>query len=351
MERLIAGMVQRADTTQFEVHLMAITFLGHFSQGLDAIATLHTASPMSRLSMLRPSALADDIASINPDVVHTHGGVWYKASLAARMAGVPRLVHTDHGRRSPDPLSHRLLDRTASRRTDAIVAVSDRLRTQLQDIVSEPSRLHVIANGVDTTEYTPANDDGVLRGELGIPAEAPVLGSIGRLEPIKGYDVMIQAFAALSREWSGTAPHPFLVLVGDGTERARLERDTASLGIHDHVRFLGWRSDIVSCQRAFTLFTMSSRSEGTSVSLLEAMSAGLCPVVTDVGGNAAVLGDLLRHRLVPSETPGALARAWRNALDHADQRRHDAALARERVVDAFSLDTMVRSYESLYLQR
>jgi glycosyltransferase involved in cell wall biosynthesis len=93
---------------------------------------------------------------------------------------------------------------------------------------------------------------------------------------------------------------------------------------------------------------MSSRSEGTSVSLLEAMSAGLCPVVTDVGGNAAVLGDGLRHRLVPTERPDALATAWLDALTDCERRQADGAAGRVRVTQKFPLDTMVQEYERLY---
>jgi glycosyltransferase involved in cell wall biosynthesis len=96
---------------------------------------------------------------------------------------------------------------------------------------------------------------------------------------------------------------------------------------------------------------MSSRSEGTSISLLEAMSAGLCPVVTDVGGNAHVLGPALRHRLVPSESPAALAGGWRSALLDPARRVEDAATARRRVEREFGLRAMVRAYENLYAQR
>ena len=93
---------------------------------------------------------------------------------------------------------------------------------------------------------------------------------------------------------------------------------------------------------------MSSHSEGTSVSLLEAMSAQLCPIVTDVGGNAAVLGSILRHRLVPPRDPSALAAVWRDALAEPGRRSADAAAARARVLEAFTLDAMVRAYERLY---
>ena len=170
---------------------------------------------------------------------------------------------------------------------------------------------------------------------------------MGRLEPIKGYEVLIRAFAKLRSTWA-TSPAPVLVLVGDGSERAMLEQSAAALGIVDSVRFVGWRSDIERMTRAFTLFSMSSHSEGTSVSLLEAMSSGLCPVVTDVGGNAAVLGTELQHRLVPAADPDALALALSGAVRDSAARIRDAAAARQRVVNAFGLDAMVARYDALY---
>jgi glycosyltransferase involved in cell wall biosynthesis len=100
-----------------------------------------------------------------------------------------------------------------------------------------------------------------------------------------------------------------------------------------------------------TVFSLSSESEGTSVSLLEAMSAGICPVVTNVGGNGQVLGEALQHRLVPFGDARAMADAWRVALADPAARERDAGAARRRVEDVYSLDAMVRAYERLYLER
>jgi len=347
MERLIAEMARHADHERFDVHVMALGYLGHFAEELDSAAGVHLAPSQSKLSMLRPAALAGAIRRIAPDVVHTHGGVWYKAGRAARMAGVRRIVHTDHGRRSPDPWAHRRIDRAASRRSDVVVAVSAALAGRLRPIVSDPARLTVIENGVDTDRYTPAADDGAFRRALGIEAEAPVIGSIGRLEPIKGYDVAVDAHARLLASWNGSH-RPALVLVGDGSERGALERRAGLAGITGDIRFVGWRDNVQEALRAYSVFTMSSHSEGTSVSLLEAMSSGLCPVVTDVGGNAAVLGPELRHRLVPAGDPAALAAAWKAVLEDPTARAADAATARARILRQFSLATMVRRYEELY---
>jgi glycosyltransferase involved in cell wall biosynthesis len=205
-----------------------------------------------------------------------------------------------------------------------------------------------VRNGVDTARYTPsAREGGALRNELGVADDRPIIGSVGRLETVKGYEITIAAFGELMATWTD-GPLPALVLIGDGSQRQALEHAAAAVNATPHVHFLGWRSDIERCMADFTIFSMSSHSEGTSVSLLEAMSSGLCPVVTDVGGNAAVLGDALRHRLVEPANPSALAAAWRDALRDESHRTSDASAARARVVDHFGLDAMVRNYEDIY---
>jgi glycosyltransferase involved in cell wall biosynthesis len=347
MERVLADVVRGVDKSRFEMHVMALEYLGRFADGLEKVAHLHLAGPQQRWSMVWPRGLAREIARIAPDVVHTHSGVWYKASLAARLAGVNRVIHTEHGRREPDPFSDRVVDSFAVRRTDVVAAVSERLRIHLVAKGIAPAhKVEVVPNGIDTAVYAPHRRDGQLHRALGLAADVAVIGSIGRLEPIKGYDIMIEAFALLCAEWPNETK-PILVIGGEGSERQRLEQLVRARGLESRVHLLGWRDDIVTLHAGFSLFTMSSRSEGTSISLLEAMSASLCPIVTDVGGNRAVLGTELAHRLVPPDDPAALASAWRAALCDA-RRSDDAARARARVENQFGLRAMVARYEQLY---
>lgn len=349
MERVVADLVRGTDPSRFDKHVLALSYLGRFSKGLENAGTLHVAEPASRWSFLWPRTLASQIQRIAPDVVHTHSGVWYKASLAARLAGVHRLIHTEHGRPTPDPWQRKFVERMAAKRTDFIVAVSAPLAAyhRAEWIVPGRHKIHTILNGVDTAAYRPRPDPGRVRREFGVDSTTPVLGSIGRLQMIKGYDVMIEAFRRLHAEWEN-GPIPVLVLSGEGVERRHLETMVESYRLRDRVRFLGWRDDVHDLHATFTLFTLASRSEGTSISLLEAMSAGLCPVVTTVGGNADILGKELRHRLVPPEDPIALAYAWKKTLQDVAVRTLDAQTARSRVIAEFSLDAMVRSYEQLY---
>jgi len=350
LERLVGALVQLLPPDQFESHILTLSDFGRFAEGLAAHAQLHQDRSLPHLSMIWPRRLTRTIRALAPDVVHTHSGVWFKASLAARRAGVPRLVHTDHGRPYPDSLTGRLLDGLAARRTDVVVAVSDALRRQMAEtLVPRPSRIRVVVNGIDTRRFRPQSVNGSLRGALGLPAAAPVIGSIGRLDPIKAYDVMVHAFALLRAHWrvdEGAAPA--LVLVGDGPERARLAVLIEQQGLRDAARLVGWRKDVERLYPVFDVFTLSSWSEGTSLGLLEAMSSGVCPVVTAVGGSPAALGERLRHRLVPAGDPAALAAAWHDALTDGGRRLSDAAAARLRVEQTFDVDAMVREYARIY---
>jgi glycosyltransferase involved in cell wall biosynthesis len=348
MERLLADLVLRIDPDRFESHVIVLQYFGRFAEGLRSRATLRHVHSVSGLSMIRPVALTREIRDLSPDVVHCHSGVWFKASLAARRAGVPRVVYTEHGRQSPDPWLACFIDGMASRRTHVAVAVSQSVADALESrVVRGRCRVEIILNGVDTDLFAPIEDTRVLRQELGLTAEAPILGSIGRLEPIKGFGMMIDAFAMLLKR-ARVPSKPYLVIAGDGSDRERLQKSIEEKGLGDRIRLLGWRDEVRDVLSAFSLFTMSSYSEGTSVSLLEAMSSGLCPVVTDVGGNPDVLGAALEHRLVPSGDPAALAREWERALTDAAGRERDGLLARSRVKERFSLRAMVEEYERVY---
>ncbi len=347
MERVLHNLARHLPSRGFEVHVVVLQYLGRFAEGLEGLATFHQVPPMSRFSLLYPRELIAVLRGIGPDLVHSHAGVWLKSSRAARAAGVPVVVHTEHGRPDPVPLADRLIDNRASRLTDAVIAVSDALARVLRlQVVHDPSRIRVIPNGVDTDRLRPSADRRALREALGIPPEAVVLGSVGRLEPVKNFGLALRALARLA-EPAGGGP-PWLVLAGDGSERAPLEELARSLGVSSRVKFLGWRDDAERIYGALDVFTLTSRSEGTSVSLLEAMSSGVCPIVTDVGGNRAVLGPGLEGLLVADNDEAALVAAWNRALAEPGFRSESGARARERVQNTFSLERMVDTHAELY---
>jgi glycosyltransferase involved in cell wall biosynthesis len=348
MEQVLHNLAQGLPSAGFDVHVVVLEYLGRFAEGLEERVTFHQVPPMPRWSLLHPGALISTLRTIAPDVVHSHTGVWFKAARSARAAGVAAVVHTEHGRPDPVPLADRLIDNAASRWTDCVIAVSaplaEVLRTQ---VVHDPSALEIITNGVDVERFRPVEDKGAVRSSLNLPSDAPVIGSIGRLEPIKNYQLALRALARLG-EITGGAERPALVLAGDGSERAGLAALARELGVYDQVNFLGWRNDPDRLYRCFDVFTLPSLSEGTSISLLESMSSGVCPAVTDVGGNRAALGPDLSSLLVASNDVEGLAKLWQRLLSDPAARMQMARLARKRVVEHFSAHLMVERHVTLY---
>jgi glycosyltransferase involved in cell wall biosynthesis len=348
MEQVLHNLAQRLPSRGFEVHVVVLQYLGHFAKDLEGKATLHQVPPMPRWSLLHPGALITALRTIEPDVVHSHTGVWFKAARAARAADIRAVVHTEHGRPDPVPLADRLIDNAASRRTDRVIAVSSALANVLRDqVVHDSSAVRIITNGVDVQRLRPPADRAALRRSLDLPPNAPIIGSIGRLEPIKNYQLCLHALAKVVKIAADESA-PFLVLAGDGSERAGLEALAEELCVADRVRFLGWRNDPERLHGSFDVFTMSSLSEGTSISLLESMSSGVCPAVTDVGGNGAALGPDLSSLMVPSNDADRLAELWRRLLSDPVERTRMGQLARTRVIEQFSLDKMVDQHVALY---
>lgn len=347
LETLVADMAAAFRGSSVELSL--VTLSGHVGRlGAATRERFHNfevVRPLPIASMALPVGAARAIRRTRPDVVHLHTGAWFKGVRAARLAGVKRVVYTEHGREHWDPWLMRVLDRRASRRTDAVVAVSSRLAVYLaRDVGVAHDKILTIHNGIDTSKFAPGVVSSDFRQSLGIPSDALVLGSVGRLEAVKSYETFLDAAKIVRARW----PHPFVVvLFGDGSQRAMLEAHANQLGLRDVVRFCGWTEKAVEAYRAMDIFVLSSRSEGQSVSLLEAMACGVAPVVTDVGANAETLGPELRAQVVPSGQSSALADALLATLE-SPSRRSISEGARSRAVELYSRERMIERYESLY---
>ena len=342
MERVVADLARAADPAVFEMHVMVLRKFGRFATSAGPHTTLHRAPRMTRLSVLRPAALAAAIKRIAPDVVHAHSGLWYKVARAARLAGVP-VVYTDHGRQHPDPWTYRCLDREAARLTRRVVGVSRALGDYLVTRVGVPAgKVEVIVNGIDLSMLDARL--ALAKGEHRRGDAPIVIGTLGRLEPVKGYDVLLAALA----QWPADGPRVEVLVAGDGSQRNALEVLAHRLDVADRIRFIGWVEEPELFYPLLDVFVLSSRSEGTSVSLLEAMAASCPPVVTNVGGNGEVLGAELRDWLVPSEDPAALVAKLVTLAGSATLRRRLGAVARARIAAVYDLSHTARRYADLY---
>jgi glycosyltransferase involved in cell wall biosynthesis len=341
MERLVVRMAQAFRGRGIDVRITVIEHLGPLADEARDLGIPVTLVPTPGIwTNLRAPALTRHFANRRPHVVHAHSGVWLKSARAARAAGVKGVVHTFHGIVENEPWYVDQVRRAASWRTDDIVAVSDHLRGLLVERARIPAhRIEVIINGVDVRRFaplpgTPSHDDN----------DRFVVGHVARLDPIKNQEMLLRAFELVRRR----VGYARLVIAGDGPARVSLVQLAASLGLGESVTFLGEVRDTADLYRSFDVFALSSLSEGTSMSILEAMASGVPVVATAVGGTPALVQDGKLGVLVESGNADAMAHAISHLAEHRSAQRDLAARARAYTVAHYSEDTMLDRYASLY---
>jgi glycosyltransferase involved in cell wall biosynthesis len=288
-----------------------------------------------------------------PHVVHTHmAKAGFVGRMAARLAGVPVVLHTFHGHVFHSYFSAAktrvflLIERLGARLSTRIIAISPRLREEIANYgVTKKERIEVIPLGLDLEAFaSQPRATGDFRRTLGLPAEAKLVGAVGRLVPIKNIPLLLEA-AALAREQD---PEIRVVLVGDGELREELEARVEALGLADAVVFAGWRRDLARVYADLDVVVISSDNEGTPASLIEAMATG-CPVVaTRVGGVPDLVADGETGRLVPSGDREALAGALLALFQEPERTAQMADLARRRVLERHQAKRLVADVDRLY---
>lgn len=278
---------------------------------------------------------------LKPTVIHLHGArVDTLHGYFGRGLGIP-VVTTVHGF-TGGGWKNRLYEKLqlrSMRRMDAVVAVSPKLQEQLPTFGIPRDRVHLIMNGIDEGEER--LERTAAREELGLPEDGFRIGYMGRLSPEKGPDVLMEALGHLK-----DLPVS-LSFVGDGPWEESLKDRAQELGIQDRIHWHGRVEGAGRLIRAFDLLALSSRTEGTPITLLEAMAAGVPVVVTRVGGMPHVVSEE-EALLVPSEDPEALASAIRSVFDQPEETAARARRAHQRLMAEFSLEVWVQRYEEVY---
>jgi glycosyltransferase involved in cell wall biosynthesis len=308
------------------------------------IAPLHDARALLGLTRL--------LRAWRPQIVHTHTAkAGLLGRLAARAAGVPTVVHTFHGHVlrgyfSPAKTAlFRRLEARLARLADSLVAVSDAVKRDLVELgVAPAERIRVVPLGLELGHLAVELPRGVLRAECGIAPDAPLVGMVGRLVPIKD----VPTFLLAARRVSEARPDARFALVGDGEQRAPLERQARQLGLGAALSFLGWREDLAPVYGDLDVVVNASRNEGTPVALIEAMAAARPVVATRVGGTPDLVGEDERGRLVPPGEPETLARAILETIEQSEAARRRALAGREHVLRRHSSDRLVHDVDALY---
>lgn len=290
--------------------------------------------------------LARVIKANNIDVVHCHHYSPYVYGLLATLRHpTVRLVFTEHGRLSDGEPSRkrRLVNPILARWPARLYAVSADLRQHMMTEGFPASRLHVIHNGIAVGERPRVAQCVAAREALGLPQGAFVVGTVGRLDPVKNLSLLLHAHKLLIGRHAGAR----LVIVGDGPERDALQAQVGALGMADAVIFAGYRADVRAILPAFDAYANTSTYEGISLTILEAMAAALPVVATGVGGNPEVVIDHETGRVVPGRSQAFAAALLELARDPLRRHRMGEA-GRWRVTRHFSLGRMVEQYAQAY---
>ncbi len=296
--------------------------------------------------------LVREFKKSNIRIIHTHK---YKdtilAAPAARLCGIPHVVRTVHGLREPfEGLQafkmncYEAIERTVHRYcVDSIIGVSSQIERKYK-AEGEVSRVTCIRNGIDLEGNSVQTDRWRIRKELGIDSETCLIGTVGRLTPVKGMAYLLQAAKILLRQGANVK----VLVVGDGNIRQDLMTQTHDLGITLNVVFLGHREDTDALLLALDIFVLPSLSEGIPMALLEAMAACRAVVASRVGGIPEIVDDGIEGFLVEPMDVDSLAERCRLLIESPDVAKKMGEQGRKRVERDFSATAMADRVALVY---
>ncbi|OED38095.1 hypothetical protein AB833_20590 [Chromatiales bacterium (ex Bugula neritina AB1)] len=346
-EQVISQLLSNLDQDKFTCEVGCIDgFVGLLGEKLKSAGTeFHVFNRRPGFDLALVKAIRKTLQEGHFDAVHCHQYTpWVYGNLAALFTGV-KVVFTEHGRFHPDTWSwkRRMVNPVLGWFTHSIVAISAATaRALAQYEWFSKKQIEVIYNGLEPSGI--AGSQRETRHRLGIPEGARVFGTIARFDPIKNIPMMINAF----RKVNEINPETRLLLVGDGSERNMLETMVSDAGLQEKVIFTGYQRDTAQFMSLIDIYLLTSYSEGTSMTLLEAMSSGTSCIVTRVGGNVEIIEHNFNGLVVDSDDTENLTH-W--MLELISNPHLGSKLGKEAVNvfnQRFSVDTMAENYSNTY---
>lgn len=345
-EMVIKNIIEGNSDANIEMSIYCIEApLGPWGEDLKASGTpiaVEERQPgfdRSLISKIRKHIKDNDI-----DILHCHQYTpWVYGALAAAFTKT-KVIFTEHGRFYPDSSSwkRKLINPCLLALTSRITAISQATKLALEEFEFIPNeKIEVVYNGISPIQ--PELDEVKrIRHALRLKEDTLVFGSIARFDPIKNQSMMLAAFAEAEKSLENI----HLILVGDGELRDVLEQLAVKLGITEKVTFTGYIPKPFNYLAAMDVFLLSSLSEGTSMTLLEAMSLGKPCVVTDAGGNPEIIKHEVNGLVVENDNYTAFAEAM---LALASKNKHSMRLAaHDRFNNLFDVSVMSKKYNTIY---
>jgi glycosyltransferase involved in cell wall biosynthesis len=329
------------------------------------LAAAHDVEPVTMSELGREISPLDDLIAlakmvrlvrqVKPDVVHTHmAKAGTVGRVAAKVCGVPLIVHTYHGHVFHSyfsPLKTRVfltIERALGMASSRLIVIGDSQRAEIASYgVAPPSKLVPIRLGLELGQYMRAEQHrGQLRRELGLAEQTPLIGIVARLVPIKAHEVFFEA-AAKIRE---VLPEARFLVLGDGERRGELETLARHLGVDAAICWWGWRRDMPRVYADLDVVVLTSHNEGSPVSLIEALAAARPVVSTAVGGVPEVVIHGETGLTVADGDSAAVATAVLKLLRDRDLARRLANAGRRHVYPRYDSSRLVDDVKTLYLR-
>ena len=343
-EVLLAELVRRMDPCHFLPEICCLKGRGPLGEELAREIPVHHDLLKSKYDLRVWPRLVKLLREQRIDAVVTVGAgdKMFWGRLAAKRVGVPVILSALHSTGWPDVIGR--LNRALTPITDGFIAVADSHGDHLLAKEGFPAdKVYVIPNGVDTNRFAPLPDTASIRAEICVGQADPVVTIVAALRPEKNHELFLDAAAHVVKR----VPNAKFLVIGDGPRREPLEQYAAGLGIVSSVRFLGTRDDIPRLLSTSDVFALTSHNEAKPISILEAMSAGKPVVATNVGSIKEAVIDGETGYLVRPGDANAFARRLVELIEDPIRARRMGDLARNTVVENWSIEAMVHRYERL----
>lgn len=348
LEKVVISLVSGLDRNRFEPIICCLSSHRDMVHELERqrIKTVFLNRKDNVVAPFLPFRLASIFRKEKIKIVHTHNLAGYLYGVtAAILARTPVVIHTQHGRSSPNDVLVNFIRRILSWKVNRIIAVAEILKKQLIEysrITAE--KIVTVPNGVEDRFFEGNGNKLKLRKEFGFRKDDKLVGIIARLDPVKDHKTLLYSFSKVLHRVKDSK----LIIVGDGQERAPLERLARELKIENHVFFLGVRTDISTILSMLDVFTLTSEWEGMSLILIEAMASSLPIVATDVGGNPELIHNMVNGILVPPSHPNRLSEMITKVLENKVQARKMGTMGRRFFEEKYTIDKTISAYQEIY---
>jgi sugar transferase (PEP-CTERM/EpsH1 system associated) len=351
-ERVVCDLVRVFNDAEFRTSVCCLDGLGEFGEGLrDDHIPVHVLARKPGLDVSLTSRLRDLYQRENVDLVHAHQYTpYFYAGAAAFRAGLMPVIFTEHGRHWPDGLRMKraMVNQLLRLTTAGYTAVSEFSRQSLIDYEKIPAgAIQLIYNGIEPNGgHNEIDSRQKIRAEAGLSNEDLLIVSVGRMDPIKDFCTLVRAFALVAKQ----LPQSSLWIAGDGDAayKKRLTQLVQELELADKVKLLGARRDVNRLLYVSDLFVLSSITEATSMTILEAMAAGVAVLATDTGGNPELVIQEKTGMLVPVGEVAGMGKAMEFLLHDSERRKRMGEMGKQRVREKFSKELSFTKYRDLY---